>query len=59
MKKSVAIVTGASKGIGAATALLLARNNLDVVIVYKSSIKEAKAVKKKLTDKKLSYKSSL
>lgn len=47
MKKSVAIVTGASKGIGAATALLLARNNLDVVIVYKSSIKEAKAVKKK------------
>ena len=47
MKKNVAIVTGASKGIGAATAILLAKNNLNVAIVYKSSIKEAKTVLKK------------
>ena len=46
MKKEVAIVTGASKGIGAATAILLAKNNFNVVIVYKSSMKEAQAVLK-------------
>ena len=38
------IVTGASKGIGAATAYLLAKNKFNVAIIYKSSEKEAKKV---------------
>ena len=43
INKSV-IVTGASKGIGAATAYLLAKNKFNVAIIYKSSDKEAKKV---------------
>ena len=46
MINKVAIVTGASKGIGASTALLLAKNNFNVAIVYKSSDLEAKKVLK-------------
>ena len=46
INKSV-IVTGASKGIGAATAYLLAKNKFNVAIIYKSSDKEAKKVLKK------------
>ena len=43
INKSV-IITGASKGIGAATAYLLAKNKFNVAIIYKSSDKEAKKV---------------
>ena len=43
INKSV-IVTGASKGIGAATAYLLAKNKFNVAIIYRSSDKEAKKV---------------
>ena len=46
INKSV-IVTGASKGIGAATAYLLAKNKFNVSIIYKSSDKEAKNVLEK------------
>lgn len=40
----VAIVTGASRGIGAATALLLARQGFRVVVNYRSSAAEAEQV---------------
>ena len=44
MSIKTALVTGASKGIGAAVALLLAKSNFKVVINYRSSVKEAKMV---------------
>ena len=47
MTNRCVIVTGASKGIGAATAYLLAKNKFDVALIYKSSDKEAKKVLKK------------
>jgi len=40
----VAVVTGASRGIGAATALLLARQGFRVVVNYRSSEAEAERV---------------
>ena len=40
----VAVVTGASRGIGAATALLLARQGFRVVVNYRSSAAEAEQV---------------
>lgn len=39
--KKVALVTGASKGIGKAIAIELARNNMDVIINYNKDEKEA------------------
>lgn len=41
LKNKVAIVTGSSRGIGAATAVLLAKAGADVVINYHSSEKDA------------------
>lgn len=46
LKNRVAIVTGSSRGIGAATALLFAREGCKVVVNYKSEKKKAKAVVK-------------
>ena len=40
----VAVITGASRGVGAATALLLAQRRLRVVVNYRSSAEEADAV---------------
>ena len=40
----VAVITGASRGVGAATALLLAQRRLRVVVNYRSSTEEADAV---------------
>ena len=44
MTRSVAIVTGASRGIGAATALVLAERGDRVVVNYRSSAEEAEKV---------------
>ncbi len=43
MKKSV-IITGASRGIGKATALIFAQNGYDLLLCYQSREEEAKAV---------------
>ena len=42
--KRVALITGASRGIGAATALLLAKRGFRVVVNYRSSASEAEEV---------------
>ncbi len=47
----VAIVTGGSRGVGAATAKMLADNGWNVIITCSSSIKEAEAVAKKCSNK--------
>lgn len=44
MARRVAIVTGASRGIGAATALVLARRGYQVVVNYRSSAEQADEV---------------
>ena len=44
MSERVALITGASKGIGAAAAILLSRHNFKVAINYRKSEKEAKRV---------------
>jgi 3-oxoacyl-[acyl-carrier protein] reductase len=45
-KKPVAIITGASRGVGAATALLLASKGWNVTITCSSTIKEANEIAK-------------
>ena len=47
MDNKVAIVTGASQGIGASVAIRLARQKYSVVIVYKSSDHKANSVLQK------------
>ena len=48
MDNKVVLITGASKGIGAATAKVFASNNYNVVINYNSSEVEAKELSKEL-----------
>ena len=50
----VAIVTGGSRGVGAATAKMLSENGWNVVITCSSSIKDADQVAKNCTHEKLS-----
>ena len=45
----VAVITGASRGIGAATALVLAENGFRVVVNYRSSAEEAHGVVRSVT----------
>lgn len=49
LKDKVAIVTGGDSGIGAAVALLYAREGADIVIVYYESTDDAQAIKDKIT----------
>jgi NAD(P)-dependent dehydrogenase (short-subunit alcohol dehydrogenase family) len=49
LQGKVALVTGASRGIGAATALRLAREGADVAVNYVSDEKSARAVAEKIT----------
>ena len=48
MDNKVVLITGASRGIGAATAKEFAKNNYNVVINYNYSLKEAENLKKEL-----------
>ena len=48
----VAIVTGGSRGVGAATAKILSENGWNVVITCSSSIKDADQVAKNCTHEK-------
>jgi NAD(P)-dependent dehydrogenase (short-subunit alcohol dehydrogenase family) len=50
MNNKVAIVTGSSSGIGAASALALARAKFDVVITYKENAKGAEETAKKIAE---------
>ena len=45
----VAVITGASRGIGAATTLVLAENGFRVVVNYRSSAEEAAEVVRSVT----------
>ena len=44
----IALVTGSSRGIGAAIALAFAREGADIIVTYNSNEKEAKNISKKL-----------
>lgn len=46
----VAVITGASRGIGAATAAVLAERGFRVVVNYRSSVEEAEQVVRAVTD---------
>jgi Dehydrogenases with different specificities (related to short-chain alcohol dehydrogenases) len=50
-KKPVALVTGASRGIGRAIALRLARDGYHVIINFRSNVLEAQATLKQICDK--------
>ena len=49
MKNKTVIVTGASRGIGAATSYLLAKRKFNVALIYKSSDKQARHILKLCT----------
>lgn len=48
MKNKIVLITGASKGIGSATAELFAKNGYDVIINYNKSEKQAKDLEEKI-----------
>lgn len=50
LENKCAIVTGASRGIGKAIAIKLAKSGADIVINYRSSLEEAEKVKKEVEE---------
>ena len=50
MKKGVAVITGATRGIGRAMAVLFAKNNYDVVCIYKSSSLDVEELLRELAE---------
>ena len=54
MNKKTALITGSSRGIGRAIAILFARNNYNVVINYNKSEKEAQELYDMLSKENLS-----
>ena len=48
LKDKVAIITGASRGLGKATALDMAKNGANVAIIYAGNKEKAEEVKNKL-----------
>jgi len=50
MANKLALITGGSRGIGAAIALMLAKNDITVVVGYKSNKKKAIAVQNKIKE---------
>lgn len=48
MNKKVVMITGAAKGIGAATALEFAKNNYDLILHYNKSKEEVECLKQRL-----------
>ena len=56
MNKKTALITGSSRGIGRAIAILFARNNYNVVINYNKSEKEAQELYDMLSNENLSVK---
>ena len=56
MNKKTALITGSSRGIGRAIAILFARNNYNVVINYNKSEKEAQELYDMLSKENLSVK---
>ena len=51
MNRKVALITGASRGIGKACAIKFASNNFDVIINYNNSVNEAENLKKYILEK--------
>lgn len=51
LKGKVAVVTGASRGIGASIALKYAENGADVAILYNGNTEAAESVKKEISEK--------
>ena len=51
MKRKVALITGASRGIGKACAIKFASNNYDVIINYNNSVNEAEELKNYILEK--------
>ena len=59
LKGKVALITGASGGIGAATARILATEGVDVIIHYNSSANRAKSLVDELGGNVLSIEADL
>lgn len=51
IKERVAVVTGGSRGIGRATAIMLSQKGAKIALIYNSSLEKAKEVQEHITEK--------